>query len=203
MISTIEQETYSDIWQVPSYNDFSPGEVYAPVFLDIAKPAPSSLILDAGCGAGRGALALRAAGMRVALMDITSAGLSEEIRSEFPFFENSLWAARLHTLAPRAQKFYGGSAVSMKFDYVYSCDVFEHLPKEFTMLALSNLLSIASRGVFLSIAMTPDNFGVWVGKPLHQTVESFVWWRDHIKELGVLIEARDFGDCGIFFVSSN
>jgi CRISPR/Cas system-associated exonuclease Cas4 (RecB family) len=42
--------------------------------------------------------------------------------------------------------------------------------------------------VFLGIALVPDQFGVWMGTPLHLTVQPFTWWRDSLKELGTVVD---------------
>jgi len=68
------------------------------------------------------------------------------------------------------------------------------------MLVVSRLLAVARRGVFLTISTQPDACGVWVGKPLHQTVESFVWWRDQLRTMGQLTDARDLLTAGAYLV---
>jgi predicted RNA methylase len=71
-----ERETYEAMWAVTAYAAHSPGETYLPMFLDMAKPGRGATILDAGCGSGKGGLALRAAGFDVRLCDLTVAGMS-------------------------------------------------------------------------------------------------------------------------------
>ncbi len=68
------------------------------------------------------------------------------------------------------------------------------------MLVISRLLHVARRGVFLSIALVPDEFGVWVGQPLHQTVQGFTWWRDRLNTLGTIKECRDLLTAGVYYV---
>jgi len=148
-------------------------------------------VLDAGCGAGKGALALAAEGYDVALTDQTDVGLLDEAR-RFPFAEACLWSPQFRSQMPYR---FGGA-----FDYVYCCDVLEHVPIEFTMLAIANLLSITRRGLFLHISTVPDVFGVRVGERLHKTVESFTWWRDRLRELGSVEDARDLIVSGAYWV---
>ena len=69
-----------------------------------------------------------------------------------------------------------------------------------TMLAIARMLEASTRGVFLSIALVPDQFGILVGRPLHLTVKPFTWWRDRIRELGTVAECRDLIDAGLFLV---
>lgn len=190
-----ERDTYQTIWGVEAYRAFSPGEQYVPFFLDMSArvlPNPAvplkGSVLDAGCGSGKGALALQTAGFDVTLCDLTDEGLTPEIKaSGLRFVEACLW----HDVVPR---------VGFK-DWVFACDVLEHIPTPFTMLVIANLLKVARRGLFLSIALQPDTFGAWVGKPLHQTVQSFVDWRDQISELGTVVECRDLLDVGLYLVT--
>jgi len=86
------------------------------------------------------------------------------------------------------------------YDWVYCTDVLEHLPPQFTMLAVDQMLRVATRGVFLTISTQPDQFGVWVGRSLHQTVQHYVWWRDSLRELGELVDARDLIGTALFVI---
>jgi SAM-dependent methyltransferase len=185
-----EQATYAAAWLAPGYVDNSPGEQLVPAFLEMAGlTAGRGDVLDAGCGAGKGSLALTQAGFAVTMCDLTPTGLLPEAM-DLPFYEVCLWHDLKHL--------YRWS----KFDYVYCCDVLEHVPPPFTMLVVHRLLSVAKRGVFLSIALQGDNFGVWVGKPLHQSVQSFTQWRDQLNEIGHVKECRDLLMNGLYYVES-
>lgn len=182
-----ERQTYDQAWSVPAYAEYSPGEKALPIFLDMIGPPPqwhAASVLDAGCGSGKGSLALRGAGFDVRCCDLTPSGLPEPWT--LPFHEAVLW----NDLRPIV----GFS------DYVYCCDVLEHIPPPFTMLVISRLLDVARRGVFLTISLTPDAFGAWVGRPLHQTVQSFNAWRDQIAVIGNLVECRDLLNTGVYYV---
>lgn len=183
---------YQDIWAIPGYAKTSTGEQLVSAFQEMAGiSAPSRcVVLDAGCGSGKGAVALAAAGFTVRMCDLTDAGLVEEAVT-LPFHEACLW----HPLERAIGYTRGG-----KVDYVYCCDVLEHIPTEFTMLTIARLLEVARRGVFLSICFQTDNFGIWVGHPLHRTVQSFTWWRDNLNAVGRVQEARDLQGDGLFYV---
>jgi hypothetical protein len=183
-IAAAECTTYEEIFAIPEYSNDSQGEFFLPLFLDIAKPDLNANILDAGSGSGKGALVLRRHVKSVTMCDITFDGLVPEAE-EIPRFPVVLW----HDISIHGQ-----------WDYVYCCDVLEHIPTEFTMLVLSRLLTAATKGVFLSITLIPDNFGILIGKSLHQTVQPFTWWRDRLRELGTVIECRDLITTGIYFV---
>ena len=184
-----ERELYEGVWtSVEDYGKHAPGEQYLPLFLQMATPsyAQEISVIDAGSGSGKGALALKAAGYDVQMVDVTDAGLVPEAR-EIPFTQACLW----HPLRITA-------------DYVYCCDVLEHIPPQFTMLSVQNLLDacdIQMEGaLFLTVSLVPDNFGMWAGKPLHRSVFPFTWWRDALKEVGEVIEARDLVSNAVFFV---
>lgn len=189
----VERATYREMFGVEEYCVHSPGERYLPAFQQWAPIG--STVLDAGCGPGAGARALRAAGYRVALCDL------EPYREfgDLPFAAACLWSER--DLAAVAYLMcLHGLTTDGKFDYVYCCDVLEHLPPPFTMLAVRNLLSIVRVGVFLSISVMPDGHGVWVGKHLHQTIQPFTAWRDQLNEVGRVIDARDICLAGLYCV---
>jgi len=191
-IVTAERDCYEEMWGVAQYADVSPGEQFAKVFDALVRDRgddPRNLtVLDAGCGSGNGALALKALGYQVTMCDLTPAGLVPEARA-LPFFETTLWASL------KQRHVFGGA-----YDYVFCCDVLEHLPTVFVGLAISEMLKVARKGLFLSVALGPDNLGVWVGRPLHLTVQPFPVWRDQLNEFGCVVEARDLIKEGIYLV---
>ena len=183
---TRERATYEDIWGLEAYAAHSPGALHVPLFLDMSHAQMRMSVLDAGCGSGKGALALQAAGFdQVTLCDLTPAGLLPEARV-FPFVESALWVD-----LKRLVGFH---------EWVYCCDVLEHIPTPFTMLVVQRLLDVARRGVFLSISLQPDHFGVWVGKPLHQTVQSYLAWREQLATLATVKESRDLLHTGLYLL---
>jgi SAM-dependent methyltransferase len=191
-ILVAERDTYDQMWAIDAYATLSPGVQYLPLFLDAITahegPLPrwhASSVLDAGTGSGKGALALRAAGLTVTLCDLTDAGLVDEAR-DLPFHVTPLWEPLRRIVGWH--------------DWVYCCDVLEHIPPPFTMLVVSRLLEVARKGVFLSISLQPDAFGAWIGKPLHQSVQSFSEWRDQLATIGTVLEARDLLTVGVYLV---
>lgn len=189
-----ERQTYGEAWSLQDYAAHAPGEHYAPKFLEMAglsgdRPglqARTLTVLDAGAGSGKGALALEALGFGVTLVDITADGLVPEAR-RFRYISAPLWSNLRANVG--------------RFDFVYCCDVLEHLDESMTMLAIARMLDASTRGLFLSIALVPDQFGLLVGRPLHLTVRPFTWWRDRIGELGTIVECRDLIDAGLYLVT--
>lgn len=189
-----ERDTYASLWSaVPAYGDHAPGEHYLPVFLKMIS-WPASTVLDAGCGSGKGALALQRQGFNVRMCDVTDAGLVPEAKA-LPFTQACLW----HDLYPLTRAF--GHPGRNTADYVYCCDVLEHIPPQFTMLAIDQMLRVADRGLFLAVSLVPDQFGAWAGTSLHHSVYPFTWWRDSVQELGTILEARDLLDNAVFLVA--
>lgn len=184
-ITRQERALYEQMWDIPAYETHAPGEQYVSIFAEHV-PSPAR-VLDAGTGSGKGALALAAAGYEVCCCDLTDAGLVEDAR-RLPFFEACLW----RSLRPQVRVGW--------VDAVYCTDVLEHLPTQFTMLAVEQMLRLTERGVFVAVSLTPDQCGAWVGKSLHQTVQSFVWWRDSLREVGRVPDARDLLNDAVFWV---
>ena len=191
-----ERDLYAGMWSaVPSYGDHSPGEHYLPMFLQCLGRSPSGVtVLDAGTGSGKGAVALARAGFNVRLCDVTDAGLVPEA-AVLPFTDACLW----HDLSGVTRGF--GHPGRTKAEYTYCTDVLEHIPPQFTMLAVDQMLRVSSKALFLTVSLVPDSFGVWVGKSLHQSVFPFVWWRDALRELGTVVEARDLIGNAMFLVA--
>jgi hypothetical protein len=89
---------------------------------------------------------------------------------------------------------------SYKYDYAYCCDVMEHIPTEYVMATLQNIMATCTEGAFFYICLVPDGFGALIGKPLHLTVRPFMWWRDKLAELGEVVDARDLIMNGMYYV---
>lgn len=188
-LTALETARYAEVWDsLDKYGNFAPGEEYLPIFLELLNGQRGTL-LDAGTGSGKGALALQAAGFDVVACDLTDEGLTPEARANVTFRQACLWRP-LRPVLPRGY-----------VEWVYCTDVLEHLPTQFTMLAIEQMLRVATRGLFLSVCLVPDQAGVWIGHQLHQTVQPFVWWRDSLAELGTIVNGRDLITTATFLVS--
>ena len=177
-----ERSKYKDAWALSGYRQFSPGESFVDLFMSMTNAKPGDSVVDFGAGAGAASRKLKDRGLSVTSVDLVDADWQH---SDIPLLTGCLW----RTLPLAGVHRFG-----------YCCDVMEHLPKQFTALALSNMLSKCSK-LFLSISFTDDFFGHMVGEPLHLTVEPFVWWRDTLTEVGTLIEARDLLGEGVFLLT--
>lgn len=182
-----EVETYQEAWALESYRAYSPGARFVDVFATLVPTGAT--VLDAGCGDGQGMAALVARGYTVVGCDLV---LPEDRATDAPRVTACLW----HDLMPVAYL-----AGVTRFDAIYCTDVLEHVPTPFTMLVVQNLLRVTIQGVFLTISLVPDAFGAWIGRPLHQTVQGFPVWRDQLRELGTVQDARDLGTTGLYWVT--
>lgn len=196
-VLTADRQKYEALADVEGYQAYSPGELFAPVFASLAQPVGT--VLDAGCCSGKGGLALAALGYDVTLCDYTDVHLTPEAKA-LPFtLVTTLWDCDSVAIAAGRPK---GDVTDdvVPVDYVYCCDVLEHIPREFTMLVVRNLLDVTARGAFFSISLVPDTFGAWIGETLHETLQPFTWWRDRLAELGTVVDARDLHGVALFYV---
>lgn len=192
-ITQTETQKYEDLHATigENYAKFSPAEKYLPAFLQIVGEDRGT-VLDAGCSSGKGGLWLAERGFDVWLTDLTADALVPDAH-KLPFFHSCLW--QNIPLQPLI-----GPEKYALWDYVVCCDVLEHVPTQFTMLAVVRMLDVVEKGLFLTVSLVPDNFGAWIGQPLHQTVAPYLWWRDSLKELFTVMDARDLGDAALFYI---
>lgn len=178
-------------WDIPHYGNFSPGEHLLELFLDMSGAKRTHSIVDAGCGSGRGGWALEKAGfVDVRLCDVVDRRDPDVQTMRFTH------ANIRYPLAPQL-----GYVLGRKLDWVYCCDVLEHLPEAFTMLAVSHLLDASRKGCFLSICTELDAKGPWAGRALHETVKPFTWWKNCLNEVGHVQDARPRLHAGVYLVT--
>lgn len=180
-LAATEQSKYEKVWQVPEYRLFSPGEQMLPLFRQMVRPRRKGTLIDIGCGTGRASQALTNAGWQVTQMDFADNARDSQM---LPFLHANIWEPW---------------PTSSHWDQGYCCDVMEHLPPVYVNAALTNIFQHCHR-VFFSIHFGPDNFGKTIGHPLHLTIQPFTWWRDKLREFGVLRNARDLLGVGAFDV---
>ncbi len=184
MMNLVERETdrYEELINgMPEYLENSPGEMHAELFLEMSGAQPGDTILDVGCCSVKGSVKLAEYQLVPQLQDITDVGLVPEAQA-FPFDKGAAWAPR------RARS----------VDWIFCTDLMEHIPTAFVMLTLDRLCRRARKGAFFTISLQPDNFGVYIGEPLHLTVQPYVWWRERIKDVAPMRDSRDYLATGIY-----
>jgi SAM-dependent methyltransferase len=185
IVTETEQAKYRDIWTFPKYREHSPGEHAVPRFVRLLQPDVDTEVCDFGCGEGRGAVALAKAGCRVDGVDMVDVRSEDAQTMMRDFWCQSLWSLRLERRWPLG----------------FCVDVLEHLPTEFTMLAITRMLSHCER-LYLEISTEPDNLGGLIGQPLHLTVQPFTWWRDRLSEIATVRDARDLMNKAAFLMET-
>ena len=188
MEAIAEREKYQRVWAIPAYRNFSPGEHVLPLFRQMVRGKPGSLV-DIGAGTGRATQKLARLGWDVWAVDLVAdANECPELRYlERDITEDVVWLREAH-------------AKPKVWDQGYCCDVMEHLPQEKVDDALENIFCNCRR-VFFSIHFGPDNFGKAIGHPLHLTVMPFEWWRAKLAAYGKVRQCRDLLGMGVFDVA--
>jgi len=188
LIIADERNKYDAIWQLPEYYAFSPSEQFTELFAEISGIKKGTKVIELGCGHGRAGLQLAEKfGADMTFLDISHLPHDDKLigcEGGFPFIHTSLWQN------------WGGNKV---WDIGYCCDVMEHIPPEYSMAVVAQIMR-RCKAAFFSIAFFHDGFGAYINKPLHMNVQNFVWWRDRLREFGKLTEARDRMSDGIFYL---
>lgn len=159
--TSAERLKYKRTWAQPWYSENSPGLGMVPHFLQSVEWERGDVVLDAGCGTAREALAIKEAGLNVVCLDFVDARLG--LAKELKFIDCCLWEAK----------------GLPKFDWVFCCDVLEHIPTEHVDAVLDNLARATINGGLLQIALFPH---VMTGETLHLTVMTPGWWERKIKQ---------------------
>ena len=178
-----ERQKYEKVWKDDRYRVFSPGERFVSLFRQMVRPRRGSRLLDAGCGTGRAGVAL-SADFDVTLCDFVDA--RDEAAKALPFFKANLWSPKF-----RSQK---------GWDYIYCCDVLEHIPPSRVDAVLRHLTAHTTKGAFFSICHEKAHFKGEGGEPLHLTVQPFEWWLKKLGEYGTVKHARHLLQNGVFYV---
>lgn len=164
-----EVEKYREMWSLPGYREFSPGEVAAKEFVKQVEWDDESLVvIDFGCGTGRGGMAIeKTTDAYVVFVDFVNA-LDDNA------FEDELYQADLVT-----DKLPVG-------DYGFCCDVLEHLPPEHLAPAIRNMMGSVPIGYF-QISTVSDKCGAFIGETLHLSVHPAAWWLSYFEGLGFVV----------------
>lgn len=162
-----EKEKYEKVWQNPEYGAHSPGLAAIPDFAEKFDLEENDRILDIGCGTGDAVYVLRETYNCDAYgLDIAENAIDQSYHSLYP---NKWFIQDLNTFVYR----------HLEWDYIFSADVFEHLPTLSVRAVLPKILTKYRKGIYLQIALYPDRIGRWgIEEPLHLTVKPELWWKE-------------------------
>lgn len=177
-----EAEKYQRMWAHAEYRELSPGELCADTFLEKVKP--EGVVIDFGCGTGRGALKIFRAGCEVMLLDFAENCRDQEAR-RLPFLQCDL-TERIPLAAP----------------YGFCADVMEHIPPDDVAKVIQNIMGAADT-VFFQISTVPDLAGALIGHALHLSVHDHEWWKSRFKCLGYAVTYEERGDIASTFIVRN
>lgn len=175
-----EQQKYQYMWQIEAYREFSPGERIAEFYLKTFNP--DSLVIDYGCGSGKGSLKLSEK-VPVLCMDFADNCRDEEAQI-LPFIQWDLT-----------------KPIPTGSEYGFCTDVMEHIPTEDVEKVVENILS-ASKKVFFQISTVDDDFGVLIHSHLHLTVKLHEWWVEVLSKYGEIEWSSDHEVASLFYVRS-
>lgn len=161
-----EAEKYQEMWSHPEYRDVSPGEECADKFLALIQRGSS--VIDFGCGTGRGALKIDAAGHPVTMVD---------------FADNCLDGAAKELTFVKADLC---KPLYLSAQYGFCADVMEHIPTDHVETVIRNIMDCVD-AAFFQISTIPDSMGALIGQRLHLTVKSHSWWRETFERLGYAV----------------
>jgi ubiquinone/menaquinone biosynthesis C-methylase UbiE len=169
-IEAHERSKYERMWRKALYRKHSPGEAVSELFLDCFREEikAGDTVLDCGCGTGSAASVFLRHGLAVHLIDIAENCLDEPVRllvhllpDALSFTRACLW--NLPDAVPPA-------------DWIYCCDVLEHVPEECVDAVLASLATRTRKGGFFQIFLQDEPFGELIGEPLHLCIRPQEWW---------------------------
>ncbi len=166
-----EKEKYIKMWDIPLYRSVSPGSNLAECFLDyfFHEMKAGETLTDFGCGTGRAAHRFLERGLNVQLIDIAPNCLDGEVQAltlilphRITFTEACLWELASGTQTT---------------DWIYCCDVMEHLPESRVEQTLEQLAQRNTKGGCFQIFLEDDiAFGSLIKDQLHLTIRTQAWW---------------------------
>jgi len=166
---------YEAMWQTPLYREVAPGELFAEHFVQIANPKLTDVIVDFGCGTGRG-------GQKIASLtrcEVQLVDFAENCRDEgnnLPF-----------TVADLTKP------IGVSGNIGYCTDVMEHIPPEDVSDVIRNIMDCVD-SCYFKIALFDDSMGKLIGHPLHLSVFPSEWWQSKFSEYNIKYEHSDKGD---------
>lgn len=185
-----ESAKYELMWAKPEYRRTAPGEYFVDDFLCLSKPSKHDVVIDFGCGTGRGAMMIHAKTPATVLMtDFAENCLDQDVRESL----NDRLTFRRHDLT---------IPLDVEGCIGFCTDVMEHIPPEQVDLVLSNIVTAATK-VYFNISTVPDHMGALIGEHLHLTVETHEQWKERLERLGFRVDyEKDLGCASVFYGSA-
>jgi SAM-dependent methyltransferase len=182
-----EREKYEAMWTLAEYRAVAPGEHVAEAFAEISKVGKDDIVIDFGCGTGRGAKKVHdLTGCDLILVDFTDNSLDESVKTGdwFTFYRHDLT-----------------QPLEISSKYGFCTDVMEHIPPDDVETVIQNIMR-ASERVFFQISLVDDACGALIGRPLHLSVHPFDWWKEKFLAMGYRIEwSQDCGESALFYIA--
>ena len=166
---------YEAMWKTPLYREVAPGELFASRFVQIADPKLTDVIVDFGCGTGRG-------GKKIAELtrcEVQLVDFADNCRDE----GNDLPFTRADLTKP----------IGVSGNIGYCTDVMEHIPPEDVSDVIRNIMDCVD-SCYFKIALFDDSMGKLIGHPLHLSVFPSEWWQSKFSEYDIKYEHSDKGD---------
>ena len=150
---------YDIVYQDMRYYEVSCGLDHAP---HVAAAIKFKSVLDVGCGPAYALTYFLKEGKEVMGVEVCKYLYENMLR---PFVVNNLIVpGRIQELPFEAES----------YDLVYCTEVLEHIPEPDCALAVSELVRVAKKYVYLTVATVPAMFRPDLG--LHETVKPKGWW---------------------------
>jgi hypothetical protein len=166
---------YEAMWKTPLYREVAPGESFASHFVQIADPQLSDVIVDFGCGTGRGGQKVAdLTGCEVQLVDFADNCRDEG--NNLPF-----------TVADLTKP------IGVSGNIGYCTDVMEHIPPEDVSDVIRNIMDCVD-SCYFKIALFDDSMGKLIGHPLHLSVFPSEWWQSKFSEYDIKYQHTDKGE---------
>jgi hypothetical protein len=170
-----EVEKYQAMWHTPLYREVAPGEAFANAFIDIADPKLTDIIVDFGCGTGRGAKKIA----ELTRCEVQLVDFADNCRDEgnnMPF-----------TVADLTKP------IGISGNIGYCTDVMEHIPPDDVPDVIKNIMDCVD-SCYFKIALFDDTMGQLIGHPLHLSVFPSEWWQDKFSAYDIKYQHSDEGD---------
>jgi 2-polyprenyl-3-methyl-5-hydroxy-6-metoxy-1,4-benzoquinol methylase len=171
-----EKEKYTQIWEIEKYGKFAPGETFVDKAIEALGIEPGDLVIDYGCGSGKGAALMASKGMYVTGVDFAE-NCPGARNGNFEFINACLW-----------------DMPEMLGDWAYCTDVMEHIPPEKVLDVVKGIHDRTKKGAFFNIATRDDVMGGNIGKRLHMTVMPAKSWENILSEFWSVTTTESEGE---------